>query len=39
MVPFDEYQSNENAKDRLQALKENVRQGIRNGALRPVGSA
>ena len=37
MSLFDEYQSKENAKHVLRALKENARQGFWNGALPPVG--
>jgi site-specific DNA recombinase len=34
---FDEYQSKENAKHELRALKENARQGFWNGSLPPIG--
>ena len=34
---FDEYQSKENAKHTLRAMKENARQGFWNGALPPIG--
>ncbi|MBV8698505.1 MAG: recombinase family protein, partial [Bradyrhizobium sp.] len=34
---FDEYQSKENAKHTLRAMKENARQGFLNGALPPIG--
>jgi site-specific DNA recombinase len=34
---FDEYQSKENAKHNLRAMKENARQGFWNGALPPIG--
>jgi len=34
---FDEYQSKENAKHVLRAMKENARQGFWNGALPPIG--
>jgi hypothetical protein len=34
---FDEYQSKENAKHVLRALKENARQGFWNGSLPPIG--
>src|SRR6516164_1142368 len=37
MALFDEYQSRENAKHTLRAMKENARQGFWNGALPPVG--
>jgi len=37
MALFDEYQSKENAKHTLRALKENARQGFWNGALPPIG--
>ncbi len=37
MSLFDEYQSKENAKHTLRALKENARQGFWNGSLPPVG--
>src|SRR6266576_849313 len=37
MALFDEYQSKENAKHTLRAMKENARQGFRNGALPPIG--
>jgi len=37
MALFDEYQSKENAKHVLRALKENARQGFRNGSLQPIG--
>lgn len=37
MALFDEYQSNENAKHVLRALKENARQGFRKGSLPPIG--
>src|SRR5499426_84266 len=37
MALFDEYQSKENAKHVLRALKENARQGFWNGALPPIG--
>jgi len=36
-VLFDEYQSKENAKHVLRALKENARQGFWNGSLPPIG--
>ena len=36
-LEFDEYQSKENAKHTLRALKENARQGFWNGSLPPVG--
>jgi site-specific DNA recombinase len=35
MALFDEYQSKENAKHTLRAMKENARQGFWNGALPP----
>ena len=34
---FDEYQSKENAKHTLRAMKENARQGFWNGSLPPIG--
>ena len=37
MALFDEYQSRENAKHVLRALKENARQGFWNGSLPPIG--
>jgi site-specific DNA recombinase len=37
MALFDEYQSKENAKHTLRAMKENTRQGFWNGALPPIG--
>lgn len=37
MALFDEYQSKENAKHVLRALKENARQGFWNGAAPPIG--
>ncbi len=37
MALFDEYQSKENAKHVLRALKENARQGFWNGAQPPIG--
>ncbi len=37
MTLFDEYQSKENAKHVLRAMKENARQGFWNGALPPIG--
>ena len=37
MALFDEYQSRENAKHVLRAMKENARQGFWNGALPPIG--
>ena len=37
MALFDEYQSKENAKHTLRALKEDARQGIWNRSLPPVG--
>ncbi len=37
MALFDEYQSKENAKHTLRALKENARQGFWNGSLAPIG--
>jgi site-specific DNA recombinase len=37
MALFDEYQSKENAKHTLRAMKENARQGLWNGALPPIG--
>ena len=37
MALFDEYQSKENAKHVLRALKENARQGFWNGSRPPVG--
>jgi len=37
MALFDEYQSKENAKQTLRAMKENARQGFWNGALPPIG--
>jgi site-specific DNA recombinase len=37
MALFDEYQSKENAKHTLWAMKENARQGFWNGALPPIG--
>lgn len=37
MALFDEYQSKENAKHVMRALKENARQGFWNGALPPFG--
>lgn len=37
MTLFDEYQSKENAKHTLRAMKENARQRYWNGALPPIG--
>jgi DNA invertase Pin-like site-specific DNA recombinase len=37
MALFDEYQSKENAKHTLRAMKENARQAFWNGALPPIG--
>ena len=37
MALFDEYQSKENAKHVLRALKENARRGFWNGSLPPIG--
>src|SRR6266404_5766680 len=37
MALFDEYQSKENAKHTLRAMKENARQGFWKGALPPIG--
>jgi site-specific DNA recombinase len=37
MSLFDEYQSKENAKHVLRAMKENARQGFWNGSLPPIG--
>ena len=37
MTLFDEYQSKENARHTLRAMKENARQGFWNGALPPIG--
>lgn len=37
MALFDEYQSRENAKHTLRAMKENARQGFWNGAVPPIG--
>jgi site-specific DNA recombinase len=37
MALFDEYQSRENGKHVMRALKENARQGFWNGALPPIG--
>ena len=37
MALFDEYQSKENAKHVMRALKENARQGFWNGSLPPIG--
>jgi site-specific DNA recombinase len=37
MTLFDEYQSRENAKHTLRAMKENARQGFRNGSRPPLG--
>ena len=37
MALFDEYQSKENAKHTLRAMKGNARQGFWNGALPPIG--
>ena len=37
MALFDEYQSKENAKHVMRALKENALQGFRNGSLPPIG--
>jgi len=37
MALFDEYQSRENAKHTLRAMKENTRQGYWNGARPPIG--
>jgi len=37
MTLFDEYQSKENAKHTLRAMKENARQSYWNGALPPIG--
>ncbi len=39
MALFDEYQSKENAKHTLRAMKENARQGFWNGALPPTATA
>jgi hypothetical protein len=39
MALFDEYQSKENAKHTLRAMKENARQGFWNGALRQLAIA
>ena len=36
MALFDEYQSKENAKHTLRAMKENARQGFWNGSLPPI---
>jgi site-specific DNA recombinase len=37
MALFDEYQSKENAKHVIRALRENARQGFWNGSLPPIG--
>ncbi|MBB3773595.1 DNA invertase Pin-like site-specific DNA recombinase [Angulomicrobium tetraedrale] len=37
MTLFDEYQSKENAKHTLRAMKENARQGYWNGSRPPIG--
>ncbi len=37
MALFDEYQSRENAKHTLRAMKENARQGFWNGSRAPIG--
>lgn len=37
MALFDEYQSKENGKHVIRALKENARQGFWNGSLPPIG--
>jgi DNA invertase Pin-like site-specific DNA recombinase len=37
MALFDEYQSKENARHVMRALKENARQGFWNGSLPPIG--
>ncbi len=37
MALFDEYQSKENGKHTLRAMKENARQGFWNGAVAPIG--
>jgi site-specific DNA recombinase len=37
MALFDEYQSKENAKHTLRAMKENTLQGFWNGSLAPIG--
>ena len=37
MTLFDEYQSKENGKHTLRAMKENARQGFWNGSLPPIG--
>jgi DNA invertase Pin-like site-specific DNA recombinase len=37
MALFDEYQSKENGKHTLRAMKENARQGFWNGSLPPIG--
>jgi site-specific DNA recombinase len=37
MTLFDEYQSRENSKHTLRAMKENARQGFWNGARPPLG--
>ncbi len=37
MALFDEYQSKDNAKHTLRAMKENARQGFWNGSLPPIG--
>jgi site-specific DNA recombinase len=37
MALFDEYQSKENAKHVMRALKENARQGFWNGSRPPIG--
>ncbi|WP_018632941.1 recombinase family protein [Neomegalonema perideroedes] len=37
MTLFDEYQSRENGKHTLRAMKENARQGFWNGSLPPIG--
>ena len=37
MALFDEYQSKENGKHVMRALKENARQGFWNGSLPPIG--
>jgi site-specific DNA recombinase len=37
MALFDAYQSKENARHGIRALKENARQGFWNGSLPPIG--
>jgi site-specific DNA recombinase len=37
MALFDEYQSKENGKHTLRAMKENARQGFWNGSRSPIG--